>query len=168
MLTLSKTDIDCVTFVQERWNQVVQELHEIEGSEQPTWFKQAPHGLFLNVFVCYLIMLPNELLSNCIENRMQRSASYCTYCTVRVAWKSQRWFRIVMSSLFLPRLMIFCRNTWLFNLWCTILSLEIDQIQLLQANIVKNSTFQGRPKNTLHCCLVGPARLDAFPSFSGT
>ena len=79
-----------VTFVQERWNQVVQELHEIEGSEQPTWFKQAPHGLFLNVVVSNLIMPPNEILSNCIENRMQRSASYCTYCTVRVARKSQR------------------------------------------------------------------------------
>ena len=41
--------------MQERWNQVVQELHEIEGSEQPTWFKQAPHGLFLNVVVSNLI-----------------------------------------------------------------------------------------------------------------
>ena len=49
--TNTKTNVDCVTFVQERWNQVVQELHEIEGREQPTWLEHAPHWLILVVHV---------------------------------------------------------------------------------------------------------------------
>ena len=29
------------------WNQVLQEVQAMEGTEQPTWLEQPPHGLFL-------------------------------------------------------------------------------------------------------------------------
>jgi len=35
------------TWVQEMWNQVLQEVQAMEGTEQPTWLEQPPHGLFL-------------------------------------------------------------------------------------------------------------------------
>ena len=35
------------TWVQEMWNHVLQELHAMEGVEQPTCREQLPHGLFL-------------------------------------------------------------------------------------------------------------------------
>ena len=33
--------------MQEMWNQVLQKVQAMEGTEQPTWLEQPPHGLFL-------------------------------------------------------------------------------------------------------------------------
>ena len=46
------------------WNHVLQELHAIEGVEQPTCREQLPHGLFLDGFGRSLAYIDLEIIWN--------------------------------------------------------------------------------------------------------